>query len=81
MTKVVKWWQVMSFWNKVKLACLSIGVASETGMFLADIGHEWKIIVGCLSVTGIIIGIVFEDKNSNGIADIFEDASPKKPKK
>ena len=81
MTKVVKWWERVSFWNKFKMVCLSVGVSSELGMHFSDVGNTWKIAVGCIAFTGVVIGIVFDDKDSNGIADIFEVPPPLKHKK
>ena len=81
MTKVVKWWERVSFWNKFKMVCLSVGVSSELGMHFSDIGNIWKIIVGCMAFAGVVAGIIFDDKDGNGIADPFEALPIQKHKK
>ena len=63
----------MSMWNKVRSILTAIGVGSEFAMYLGDSSQAYKWIVGGATLLGIIITHGVEDKNNNGIADIFED--------
>ena len=72
MTKVVKVWQTMSFWTKVKGLLATIGVGSEVTLFLADSSHTWKYIAAGATILAVAITHLIGDLNKNGIPDIFE---------
>jgi hypothetical protein len=72
MTKVVKLWKRISFWNKLRSIFTALGVGGEFALFLGESSHSYKWIVGGFTVAAIIITHLFEDMNNNGVADIFE---------
>lgn len=63
----------MSFWNKIRSALTAFGIGSEFALFIGESGEAYKWIVGGATILAIIITHAIEDKNNNGIADIFED--------
>lgn len=75
-----KWWHSVSFWTKLKGTLVSIGVGSEIALFVGDSSHVWKYIVLGATILGMLITNWIEDKNNNGIVDIFEK-KPKRKKK
>jgi hypothetical protein len=72
MTKVVKLWKRISFWNKLRGIFTTLGVGGEFALYLGDSHHAYKWVVGIFTVLAIVITHLVEDKNSNGIVDIFE---------
>jgi len=85
MTKVVKWWKRTSFWFKLKTYLLSIGIGTEAGLFFVELdGHGWKVAVGIATVLGLAITHIIEDKDGDGVADIFQNypknGKPKSPR-
>lgn len=73
--KLIKWYKAMSFWNKVRSILTAIGVGSEFALYLGESSEAYKWVVGGATLLAIIITHGVEDKNSNGVADIFEDGS------
>lgn len=73
MTKIRKWWKKICFWMKIKATLASIGVGSEITLFIMDSHSGWKIAAAIATVLSILITNLIEDKNNNGIVDLFED--------
>lgn len=73
MTKVVKFWQKVSFWFKLKAVFLSLGIGSEIGLYFGEQeGHGYKIAVGVATAIAMLITHLIEDKDNDGQADIFQ---------
>lgn len=72
MTKVIKWWKRFSFWTKVQGISAALGIGSEFALYLGDSHHGWKIFVGVITAIGLALKYIIEDKNANGVVDIFD---------
>lgn len=73
MTKqVIKWWQKFSFWDKIRMMLVSIGIGGEITLYFAESFPKWKIIAGIATVLSLGITYFFKDENKNGEVDIFE---------
>jgi hypothetical protein len=72
MTKIIKWWQKFSFWMKAKSILAALGIGGEVALFIGDSGHGYKWLWGGATVVAIIITHLIEDKDNNGVADLFE---------
>lgn len=73
MTKITKWWQRMSFWNKLKLTIGGLGVGSELALIIGDSAHEWKVWAAVATIISVVITIWFEDKDNDGNVDILQN--------
>lgn len=72
MTKVISWWKTITFWNKLRSVLTAFGVGGEVALIVGESSHSYKYIVGGATLIMILITHLIEDKNANGIADIFE---------
>jgi hypothetical protein len=72
MTKIIKWWQKFSFWMKMKSVLAALGIGGEVALFMGDSGQAYKWLVAGATVVAIIITHLIEDKDNNGVADLFE---------
>lgn len=73
MTKKVRtWWRTVTFWNKIKLTLISLGVGSEVTLFVADSSPGWKVFAVVCTAIAIIITNFFNDSDNNGQVDILE---------
>lgn len=73
MTKILKWWQRVSFYNKLKATLVSIGIGSEVALHVGDASPLWRWFTVAATVVSIIITNFIQDENNNGQADIFEN--------
>lgn len=72
MSNIGKWWENISFYNKLKATLAGVLVIVEAQLIREDAHYLWH---GVSVVCGIIVLIItnwFEDKNGNGKADIYE---------
>jgi len=67
----------MTFWTKLKSSIAFGGIGTEFTLFMADSADVWKWIAGGATVLSYLITIWIEDKNNNGIVDLFEDEKKK----
>lgn len=72
MTKIVKWWKKFSFWMKLKGIFAALGIGGEVALFIGESSQGYKWFVAGATVIAIIITHLIEDKDNNGIADLFE---------
>lgn len=72
MTKIVKFWQQFSFWLKLKATFATFGVGGEIALFVGESHEKYKWLVGGATVLSILITNFIEDKNNDGIVDIFQ---------
>ena len=70
--KIVKWWQQISFWNRLKGTIGVIGIGGEVALHFADSYPEWKIVAGIATVVALVIAQWFQDSDNDGTADIFQ---------
>lgn len=74
MTKhIIKWWKRYAFWSKLKTTILGLGVGGQVTMHALEAGTFWKIGEGVGTLIVLLISVWIEDKNNNGIVDMFED--------
>jgi hypothetical protein len=73
MTKKVRtWWRTVTFWNKIKLTLISLGVGSEVTLHIADSSAGWKMFAAGCTIAAVIITNFFNDSDNNGQVDILE---------
>lgn len=70
--KIVKFWKRFSFWAKLKGILATVGIGGEFALYLGDSHEGYKWFVGGATLLAIIITHITEDKNNNGVVDIFE---------
>ena len=61
------------FWAKMKLALGSAGIGTEIALHFGDSDPIWKYLTGLATFLSILITIFFEDKDNDGIVDVFEN--------
>ncbi len=73
MTKIQKWWARMSFWDKVEKSIGVIGGLTITELGLQKADPIWFVVIGSSGVVYKLLQVWLEDKNINGIIDLFEE--------
>lgn len=73
MTKIQKWWVRMTFWDKVEKSFAIVGSLTVTELGIQEADPKWFIFIGIIGLLVKLLQIWFEDKNNNGIIDLFED--------
>jgi len=73
MTKIQKWWARMSFWNKIEKSIGVLGGLTIAGLGIEKVDQIWFVVIGASGVLYKLLQVWFEDLNSNGVVDIFED--------
>lgn len=68
----MKFWKSMSFWSKAKIILIGLGIGGEITLFMSDLWHGWKIVAGAATLLAYFITHMIEDKDNNGLADLFE---------
>lgn len=68
----MSFWKRAIVWTKVK-DTLAIGaILSQAGFELGNASEQLRLVIGAGTFVGYIIGMWMEDKDKNGIVDIFE---------
>lgn len=70
---VIKYWQTAGFWSKVRVTLGLFGPSSEAVMILKDVNEDFQLTLTILGFLGYALSIWMEDKDENGIVDIFEN--------
>jgi len=70
---VVKYWHTAGFWSKVRVTIGLFGPSSEVVMILKDVNEDLQLVLTILGFLGYALSIWMEDKDENGIVDIFEN--------
>jgi hypothetical protein len=65
------------FWTRVKDTFAIGGVLGQLGMERYQTNHEVQFWIGIGSLGAYLIGLWMEDKNNDGIVDLFEDEQTK----
>lgn len=68
----MKFWQKISFWNKVQLTVQSVLTLTQLSLIFGNAQHIFNVCVTAGQLIGLIIPIWMEDKDSNGTVDLFE---------
>lgn len=69
---MIKFWHSISFWLKLKLILGGLGIGSEITLFMTEAAQGWKWLAGIATIIAFLITHLIEDKDNNGLADIFE---------
>lgn len=65
-------WKKAIFWTKVK-DTLAIGsILSQGGMEIGHVSESVKLWIGFGSLAAYVVGMWFEDKDKDGLVDIFQ---------
>jgi hypothetical protein len=78
MTQVKKFWMSITFWTKVKGLIALFGAGGEVTLFMTEQAHYWHYVMLGSAVVGYVITQLIEDKNNNGIVDLWEKFNKKK---
>lgn len=62
----------MNFWLKAKVILGGLGIGSEITLFMTDAAPGWKWLAGFATILAYLITHLIEDKDNNGLADLFE---------
>lgn len=65
-------WKKALFWTKVKDTMAIGSILSQAGMNIGETSEQVKLWIGAGTFVGYIIGMWMEDKDKNGIVDLFE---------
>ena len=66
-------WKKTLFWGKVKDSLAIGAILSQAGLEMGNASETVKLIVAGGSIAAYLVGMWMEDKNQDGIVDIFED--------
>jgi hypothetical protein len=65
-------WKQTSFWTKVMMTIQAIGTFTQLSLIFGDAQHIYNVVVALVQLSSLILPIWMEDKNSDGIVDVFE---------
>lgn len=72
MSKIEKWWQHVSFYNKIKATATGVVALIETKLLISEADAKWHYLSIGLGVIALIITHWFQDNNNNGKVDFME---------
>lgn len=70
--KIMKWWQKVSTWNRIKATFASLGIGSEVALFMGDSAEGWKWFAAGCTIASIVITQAMQDTDNDGEVDLFE---------
>ena len=70
---VTTWWKASSFWNKIRALLGIFGPGTELALIATHTNPNFQIALCILGGLGYGISIIMEDKDNDGVVDIFED--------
>jgi len=70
---VNQWWKLTGFWNKIRALLGIFGPGTELFLIAQGAAPKLQIALCILGGLGYGIAIIMEDKDDNGVVDIFED--------
>ena len=70
--KILKFWQRISFWNKLKGTFASLGIGTEVTLFIGDSNEIWKWVAAICTIASIVITQAIQDTDNDGEVDLFE---------
>jgi hypothetical protein len=62
----------MSFWTKFQLTVQTLGTFTQLSLIFGESQHIYNVLVAVIQFVGLLIPIWMEDKNNDGIVDVFE---------
>lgn len=65
-------WKKALLWTKIKDTFALGGILSQAGMEMLNTNEKIQLSVAVGTVLGYLIGMWFEDKDKDGIVDIFQ---------
>lgn len=70
---IIKWWANANIWNKVRAVLGTFGPGTELFLIVKDANPNLQITLCILGGLGYAISIIMEDKDNNGVVDMFEN--------
>ncbi len=77
---MAKWFKQFSFWSKLKAIIALFGAGGELTVVLTSAPGWLHAVVIPATILSLMLAQLIEDKNNNGIVDLFESTKPKKKK-
>jgi hypothetical protein len=68
----LNYWKRATFWSKVKDSIQGVLAITQLSLIIGDAQHIYNLITFAGQVCGLLIPIWFDDRNSDGIVDLFE---------
>lgn len=68
----IKYWQQISFWNKVNNTIQVIGTFTQLSLIFGESQHIYNVMVALIQLAGMLLPIWFTDENKDGRVDVFE---------
>ena len=72
MTKIVKAWYKMSFWNAVLGIITPLTIGGEIAVYATGVNQNFHWVILVCAIIATVIKAVIKDENKNDIPDIFE---------
>ena len=72
MTKIVKAWYKMSFWNAVLGVITPLTIGGEVAVYASGVNPVFHYVVIGAAILAAIIKAVIKDDDNDGVADLFE---------
>lgn len=73
MTRIKRFWINMNFWLKLKSIIALFGAGGEITLIITEQSMIWHLITVVATITSILITNIIEDKDNDGIVDLFEN--------
>lgn len=64
--------KTVSFWNKMNHSVQLFGTGSQVALVAAEASHIWNYIAAGATTVAMLFTIWMEDKDDNGLVDVFE---------
>lgn len=68
----MSYFKTVSFWNKMNHSVQLFGTGSQVTLVASDASHVWNYIAAGATTVAMLFTIWMEDKNNDGIVDVFE---------
>lgn len=68
----MSYFKTVSFWNKMNHSVQLFGTGSQLTLVAADASPIWNYVAGAATTIAMLFTIWMEDKNENGLVDVFE---------
>jgi hypothetical protein len=65
-------WKRYSVWMKLKDSIQAIGTVTQLSLIFENSQFIWNIITAAIQLGGLLIPIWIEDRNQDGLIDVFE---------
>lgn len=68
----MSYFKTVSFWNKMNHSVQLFGTGSQVALVAAEASHIWNYIAAGATTIAMLFTIWMDDKNNDGIVDVFE---------